>query len=282
MDTNKAIVITGTSTGIGRACALCLDKIGLTVYAGVRNLADGNSLKKEASDRLHPILLDVTDIKSIETAVNTITKETGGKLHGLVNNAGIGRGGALEVTPIEEIKKVMDVNVIGLMAVTKAFIPMLRKAKGRIINIGSTANYLAVPGSSAYSASKFAVRAITDVLRLELKHFGISVILISPGAIETSIWAKGLEYRKNLHKTIKPEIAELYTMLKKFGDRIYKEIEKIPAIDVAKEVMKALTSKKPKRYYIVGKDAKGAAMAAKLPTWFLDWLIYKRMHKMGR
>ena len=196
MENNKTIVITGTSTGIGKASALHLDKMGFKVYACVRKQVDGDNLKMEASDRLTPIILDVTDEESINSAANIIEKETDGKLFGLVNNAGVGIGGTLEVTPVKEIRKLMEVNVIGLLAVTKAFIPMLRKSKGRIINIGSTSSLLAFPGASAYSASKFAVRAITDSLRLELKPFGISVILVAPGAVESEIWKKGESLQK--------------------------------------------------------------------------------------
>jgi NAD(P)-dependent dehydrogenase (short-subunit alcohol dehydrogenase family) len=282
MDYNKTIVITGTSTGIGKACALYLDKMGFKVYAGVRKQADGDNLKKGDSDRLVPIILDVTDENSISKAAGIIEKETGGNLFGLINNAGIGRGGALEVTPVAEIRKLMAVNVIGLMAVTQAFIPMLRKGKGRIINIGSTSSLLAFPGASAYSASKFAVRAITDSLRVELKPFGMSVILVAPGAVESEIWEKGNAYKEKLRKTVKPEIARLYAPLIKFGDKLNAELKKIPAIEVAKAVVQALTSSKPKPYYIVGKDAKGAAKAAKFPKGFLDWIILKRIQKLGK
>jgi NAD(P)-dependent dehydrogenase (short-subunit alcohol dehydrogenase family) len=278
----KSIFITGTSTGIGRACALHLDKLGYQVFAGIRNTKDGKSLQDESSERLQPILLDVTDEDSITAAVTSIRHETNGVLHGLINNAGIGRGGALEATPVSEIRKVMDVNVIGLMAVTKAFIPLLRASKGRIINIGSTAGYLSTPGSSVYSASKFAVRALTDALRLELMPFGISVILVSPGAIESAIWEKGMAYREQLRKTVNPEIATLYAPLRRFGDRIYKNIKPIPAMVVAKAVAHALFTKRPKRYYIVGKDAKGAAKAAKLPKWLLDRIILKRIEKFSK
>jgi NAD(P)-dependent dehydrogenase (short-subunit alcohol dehydrogenase family) len=281
MDYNKAIVITGTSTGIGKACALHLDKVGFKVYAGVRKQADGDNLKKDASERLTPIIFDVTDVESIRAAVTIIEKETGGNVFGLINNAGKGRGGALEVTPVAEIHKLMEVNVIGLMAMTQAFIPMLRKGKGRIINIGSTSSLLAFPGASAYSASKFAVRAITDSLRLELKPFGMSVILVAPGAVESEIWDKGKAYKEKLRKTVKPEIAQLYAPLIKFGDKLNDELKKIPADEVAKSVAHAFTSKKPKRYYIVGNDAKGAAKAAKLPKGFLDWIILKRIQKLG-
>jgi NAD(P)-dependent dehydrogenase (short-subunit alcohol dehydrogenase family) len=282
MENNKAILITGTSTGIGKACALYLDQMGYKVYACVRHQHDGDRLKKEASETLTPILLDVTDSKSIRSATDFIKKETGGKLFGLINNAGIGRGGALEATPVKEIKKLMDINVIGLMAVTKAFIPMLRKAKGIIVNIGSTSSLLALPGASAYSASKFAVRAITDSLRLELKPFGISVILVAPGAIESKIWEKGKAYKEEMRKQVTPELAELYAPLKKFGDRISESVKKIPAIEVAKVVANAFSKSKPKRTYIVGNDAKGAAFVSRFPKSFLDLMILKRIEKLNK
>jgi NAD(P)-dependent dehydrogenase (short-subunit alcohol dehydrogenase family) len=239
MENKKAIVITGTSTGIGKACALHLDKMGFKIYAGVRKQVDGDNLKKEASERLTPIILDVTSEESIAAVSGLIEKETGGELFGLINNAGIGRGGALEVTPLAEVRKLMEVNVIGLMAVTQAFIPMLRKGKGRIINIGSTSSLLAFPGASAYSASKFAVRAISDSLRVELKPFGMSVILVAPGAVESEIWDKGKAYKAKLRKTVKAEIAQLYAPLIKFGDKLNEKIKKIPASEVAKQVAHA-------------------------------------------
>jgi short-subunit dehydrogenase len=262
---DKAIVVTGTSTGIGKACALSLDRLGYKIHAGVRKQAQCNNLKKEASSGHTSIILDVTDTDSISSAVRIIDKEIGGNLFGLINNAGIGRGGALEVTPVTEMRKLMDVNVICLMVVTQSFIPMLRTTKGRIINIGSTSGYLALPDGSLYSASKFAVRAITDSLRLELKPFDISVSLISPGAIESVIWEKEREYKDKLRKTINPDIAELYTQLRKFGDRLNREVKKIPAIEVVKVAANALKMDKPKRYYFIGNDVKGAEKISKMP-----------------
>ncbi len=282
MENSKAVVITGTSSGIGKACALYLDKMGFKVYAGVRKPADGDNLKKEASDRLTPIILDVTNSESIAAAVSFIEKDTGGEVFGLINNAGIGRGGALEVTPVAEIRKLMEVNVIGLMAVTQVFTPMLRKSKGRIINIGSTSSLLAFPGASVYCASKFAVRAITDSLRVELKPFDMKVILVAPGAIESEIWDKGKAYKEKLRKTIKPEIAQLYSPLIKFGDKLNERVKKIPASKVARDVAHALTSKRAKSYYLVGNDAKGAAKAAKLPKGIMDRILLKRIQKSGK
>ena len=280
MDSKKAIVITGASSGIGKACALHLDSLGFKVYAGVRKESDGESLKEQASPSLVPIILDVTDSDSITAASEIVERETDGSLYGLINNAGIGRGGVLEVTPVSEMRKLFEVNVIGLMAVTMVFIPMLRKAKGRIINVGSSASFLAFPGASVYSGSKFAVRAITDSLRVELKPYGISVILVAPGAVESEIWDKGQEYKEKLRETVKPELKELYAPFIRFGDKLNEEVKKIPALEVAKDVTKALTAKKPKLVYLVGHDAKVAAKAAKLPKSLLDWLILKHIQKM--
>lgn len=282
MNNNRAVLITGTSTGIGRTCALHLDKLGYKVYAGVRREEDGDSLKSEASENLTTVILDVTDNESIISAMSKIEQESEGKLFGLVNNAGVGISGVVEVTPIEEVRKVMDVNVIGLYAVTKAAIPLIRKGEGRIINIGSVSSFLAFPGASVYCASKFAVRAITDSLRVEMKLFDIPVVLVAPGAVESAIWEKSLTYKKKLRETVKPELAQLYEPFRKFGDKILDEVKPIPAIEVAKAVTHALSSNKPKVYYMVGKDAKGASKAAKLPKRFLDWMIMKHINQVSK
>jgi NAD(P)-dependent dehydrogenase (short-subunit alcohol dehydrogenase family) len=282
MISSRSILITGASTGIGRACALYLDKMGFKVYAGVRKQSDADNLKQDASGNLKTVILDVTNTQAISNAADYIKNETDASLYGLVNNAGIGRGGALEVTPMDEIRKLMEVNLLGLMAVTQSFIPMLRKSKGRIINIGSTSSYLAFPGACAYSASKFAVKAVTDSLRLELIPFGMKVILVSPGAVESAIWRKGTKYKEEMRKSVSPEIADLYSPLRRFGDKLNDQVKKIPAIEVAKVIHAALNSHKPKPYYIVGNDAKGAAKAARLPRRFLDWMILKRIQKLGK
>jgi short-subunit dehydrogenase len=277
----KTILITGSSTGIGRSCAIYLDKLGFKIYAGVRKQSDGDKLKEKGSDKLTPIILDVTDIESIRAIANIIENENNGDLFGLVNNAGIGLSGVVEVTPIDEIRKLMEVNVNGLLAVTQTMLPFLRKSKGRIINIGSTSSFIALPGASAYSASKFAVRAITDSLRRELKHLGVYSILIAPGAVQSEIWEKRIIYKTELRKRVKPEIAENYKTLARFGDRIEHELKKIPATEVAKVVAAALTSSKPKFYYPVGSDARGAVIASLFPKRFLDWIIMKKINQLG-
>jgi len=282
MNENKAILISGFSTGIGKACAFHLDKLGFKVYAGIRKQADVDILKEKASDKLSPMILDVTDTESIENAVTIIERGNDGELFGLINNAGIGLSGVVEVTPVDEIRKLMEVNVIGLLALTKAMIPLLRKGKGRIINIGSPSGLIALPGVSVYAASKFAVRAITDSLRVEVKSFGVKVILVSPGPTDSEIWKKVKAYKKDLRKNVKPEIAEHYISFAKFGDKMEKELKTMPANVVAKTVTKALMSAKPNLFYNVGSDAKGAAFFAKLPKRLTDWMILKRINQLAK
>ena len=159
---------------------------------------------------------------------------------------------------------------------------MIREGKGRIINIGSGSSFLAFPGASVYCASKFAVKAITDSLRVEMKLFDIPVSLVAPGAIESAIWEKSRAYKKKLRESVKPELAQLYDPFRKFGDKLIDEVKPIPAIEVAKAVTHVLTSSKPKVYYIVGKDAKGLSKAAKLPKKLLDWMIMKHVNKYSK
>jgi len=276
---HRAVVVTGASTGIGKAIALALDAEGFRVFAGVRNQADGTALSGEASDALTPVHLDVTDESSIARAVETVTAQTNGELFALVNNAGVGLGGPLELVPISETRKLMEVNVIGLLATTQAFAPLLRKTRGRIVNIGSLAGIIAVPGASSYAASKFAVQAITDSLRAELKPFGILVTIVDPGAIESALWEKGRAQKKAIFDATPQELIDLSAPLIEIGKRLGENPRDIqPASSVAKDVVHALSSRKPKVRYLVGPGPKKAANLARLPVRFRDWLIDRFMN----
>jgi len=277
----KSILVTGASTGIGKACALHLDKMGFMVFAGVRKDKDKDTLNLEASDKLKPIILDVTKEETIVDAVEIISNETEYPLFGLVNNAGIGISGVLEATPETEFRKLLEVNVIGLHAVTRALLPLLRRNKGRIINIGSSASFMAGPGASSYAASKFAVRAISDSLRLELKPFGMFVSLVAPGAIESEIWNKAKIYKEKLRKNAAPELREAYKLFVKAGDKMVGFIKPIPALEVANAVTHGLTSKKPKYLYLVGNDAKKAYKSSILPKRLFNWLVMKHITKVA-
>ena len=276
--TQRAVVVTGASTGIGKTIALALDAHGFRVFAGVRKETDGLVLSRQARHGLTPVLLEVTDESAIGRAVEAVAARAQGQLHGLVNNAGLGLGGPLELVPIPKTRELFEVNVIGLLAVTKAFLPLLRKARGRVVNIGSLAGILAMPGASSYAASKFAVQAITDSLRLELEPFGVQVTIVDPGAIESALWEKGRAQKKAIFAAASKELMDLYAPLIEIGNRLGEQPRGIlPASCVAGEVVHALTSKKPKVRYLVGPGPKKAVKLARFPVRMRDSLLRRFM-----
>jgi NAD(P)-dependent dehydrogenase (short-subunit alcohol dehydrogenase family) len=279
--TGGAVLITGSSTGIGAACALHLDRLGYQVFAGVRRDADGDTLRTQASERLTPIHVDVTDEASIAAAKARLESGTGeGGLAGLVNNAGIAVAGPLEILPLEEFRRQLEVNVVGQLAVTQALLPLLRKARGRIVMMGSISGRLATPFIGAYAVSKFALEAMTDALRVELIPWGIEVSIIEPGSIATPIWEKSRQHSGAIVRRIPPDRRELY-------HRAYDAMRTaaaragqsgVPASEVAKTVEHALTARKPRTRYLVGKDAKMRARLSKfLPDRMRDRLILKHL-----
>lgn len=281
----KSVVITGASTGIGEACALRMDRHGWKVFAGVRKEADGEKLKTEASDTLTPIIIDVTDQPTINAAAEAVRAAVGDAgLDGLVNNAGVGYGGPLEFMDIEELRQQLEVNVIGQVAVTQAFMPLIRKAKGRIVNMGSIGGRMATPFIGPYNASKFAMEALTDSLRQELHPWGIQVSIVEPGSIATPIWEKS---QKRVDE-IKEEMPEEAMML--YGDTV-DAIEKalydfeqagIPPDDVAKFVEHALSARTPKTRYVVGRDAQLQRVLAKwAPDRVRDSLVRRQLGLPG-
>lgn len=276
------IVITGASSGIGRAVALQMDQQGCRVFAGVRKEVDGEALKKMASERLTPIPLDVTDDDSIATAVATVTDATSGELSGLVNNAGLSLNGPLELVPVPDIRKLMDVNVIGLLAVTKAFLPLLRRSRGRIVNISSGHGLLAVPDKSVYAASKFAVQAISDSLRVELRPFGVSVSCIAVGKVDTAVLGKIVADRDRMIRETDPAIVDLYSPLIEFFDREVKDLPGIAPREVGGVVAEALMSVKPKAHYLIGPGARKMRNLARLPVGLRDILLYKAIYSRRR
>jgi len=275
----RTVVITGASTGIGKATALHLDRLGFKVFAGVRRESDGDALTSEGSPRLTPLNLDVTDGDSIAAGVSEVDGQTQGELFGLINNAGLSLNGPLELVQVSEIKKLMEVNVIGLLAVTKAFIPLLRKGKGRLINISSGHGLLAIPDKSVYAASKFAVQAISDSLRVELRPFDVSVSNLVVGKVDTAVLGKILAEREAMVKASDPDIVELYRPLFEFFDGEVKNLPGIPPNEVGKIVARALTSERPKAEYLVGPGARKMKNLARLPRGLRDWMMCQALYK---
>jgi NAD(P)-dependent dehydrogenase (short-subunit alcohol dehydrogenase family) len=271
------ILVTGCSTGIGRACALGFAELGYRVFAGVRKASDGEALRAHCADRIESVLLDVTSAESIAGAVATVGDQP---LAGLVNNAGIATMGPLELLPVAAWRRQFEVNVIGLVAVTQACIPLLRRGPGRIVNIGSIAGRSALPGSGAYDATKFAVEAITDVLRMELHAWGISVSVVEAGAVATAIWEKSLRDVDDLARRVPAERYALYDGLMKTLRKEAGEAARTaaPASAVVRAVVHALTARRPRTRYLVGRDAWMWLFLNCLPTRWRDRLILSQVH----
>ena len=256
-----AALITGASSGIGRAAALRLEAEGWAVFAGVRDPAAGDGLAEAATGAgvLEPVRLDVTNQGSIEATRSEIAERVGdGGLRGLVNNAGIGSGGPLEYVPLDYLREVLEVNAIGQVAVTQAMLPLLRSGAGRIVFTSSDNGRWAPPYMGPYSASKFALEAIGDTFRLELRRTKIPVSIIEPGSIKTSIWDKGIDGIAGGDLKLGPDSSEHYgdvtTVLRNAMEE--GKANGIPPERVADAIHHALTARRPKTRYRIGRDAR--------------------------
>ncbi len=257
--TDAAVVVTGTSTGIGRATALLLDRLGYRVFAGVRRGEDADSLSAEASSQLVPLLLDVTDASAVECAAKDVDAAVGERgIAGLVNNAGIGFGGPVEFVDLDAMRHGYEVNVFGPLAMIRAFMPLVRRARGRVINVSSGAGKVVTPLLGPYCSSKFALEAISDALRMEVRGSGIAVSVIEPGFIDTPMQSKGQSDAERMRGELPEEGRKLYghaidklrENISRFGKRA------APPEAVASAIHRALTAERPKTRYTVGSDAK--------------------------
>jgi NAD(P)-dependent dehydrogenase (short-subunit alcohol dehydrogenase family) len=277
----RSCLITGASTGIGEACALRLDAAGWRVFAGVRRDADAARLKTQLSERSQPVIVDVTDETSIARAVADIAsvlRDDG--LAGLVNNAGIAVSGPLEFLPLEEFRHQLDVNVTGQLAVTQACLSLLRRSRGRIVFMGSIAGRVALPMLGPYSASKHALEALADALRLELQPWGMHVSIVEPGSIATPIWNKGQDAATRASSRFPTAAEQLYSVAFQAIRKAAADAARrgIPPDKVAIVVEHALTSPAPRTRYLVGSDAKlRARIRALVPDRLRDRLVTRAL-----
>jgi NAD(P)-dependent dehydrogenase (short-subunit alcohol dehydrogenase family) len=266
------VVVTGASSGIGEACARTLAQAGFRVLAGVRQDADAERVAA-LHDRVEAVRVDVSDQATVADLGQRVGSEP---LAGLVNNAGISVSGPLEFVPLDEWRRQLDVNVIGQVAVTQALLPALRRARGRIVNIGSVGGKVAAPLLSPYAASKFALEGITDSLRRELRPLGVHVAIVEPGAIATRIWEKGVAAADELLASAPAEAEAIYgptiAAIRKQATKATEEA--IPPEEVAKAVEHALTADRPRTRYPVGRDARQRIrLAGLLPDRAFDALM---------
>jgi NAD(P)-dependent dehydrogenase (short-subunit alcohol dehydrogenase family) len=254
-----------------------MDAGGWRVFAGVRREEDAQALREAGSERMMPLLLDVTDAGQVAAAAQRIDEEVGeAGLDGLVNNAGIAVPGPLEALPIDDFRRQVEVNLTSHVTVTQAMLPAIRKARGRIVFITSIGGLMAFPMFGAYHAAKFGLEAVGDVFRRELRQWGISVSVIEPGSIDTPIWERGDREVDAFLARISDRERQLY------GDSMtaYREVAKrtgargIAAEKVARTIDRALSARRPRTRYLVGADARGQALLSRaLPDRLVDRLI---------
>jgi NAD(P)-dependent dehydrogenase (short-subunit alcohol dehydrogenase family) len=272
-------LITGSSSGIGRASAIALATAGWTVFAGVRDMAVGEELARTSlAGRIHALQLDVTDAAQIESARVMVEQEAAGSLDALVNNAGVGLSGPLELIPEADLRGLFDVNLFGQIAVTRALLPALRRARGRIVLVSSVGGRVALGFSAPYGASKHAVEAVGDALRVELYSSGVQVALVEPGSMKTPIWEKNRVEAERMK--IPPELSEEYGWVPAAMVRALRKTAErgVPAERVAKTIARALVAPRMKSRYVVGRDARAMLLARRvLPDHLFDRIVRRSL-----
>ena len=274
-----AVLVTGASSGIGEATARELVAHGFDVVAGVRRDEDAERLRASVGG-LEPVELDITDADAVAAVAERLAARDRGRLAGLVNNAGVVVSGPLEFLEADELRRQFEVNVFGHMTVIRALLPLLRTARGRVVNVGSIGGRLGFPFIAPYHASKAALDSLTTSLRREVRPWGIRVALIEPGTIATPIWEKGLRYVDELERRMPPEGIELYGRALQASTEITERMTgaAAPPALVGRAALHALTARRPRRRYLVGRDARAlAAMTRVLPAKAMDAAVSRQM-----
>jgi NAD(P)-dependent dehydrogenase (short-subunit alcohol dehydrogenase family) len=273
------VVITGASSGIGAAAVQAAAAAGLEPWAGVRKPADAERLRAAG---LRPLTIDVTDADSIAAAAAEVAAAAGPRgVAGLVNNAGIAVPGPVEYVALDELRRQLEVNLVGQVAAIQAFLPLLRAGHGRIVNVSSIGGRVALPLMAPYSASKFGLEAVSDSLRRELRGQGVGVSVVEPGSVKTPIWDKGLSDADDLEASMPPEGHRLYGGLVRALRNEVEVIQQRRGIEpdeVAAAILHALTAARPRTRYLVGRDAKIQGLVARLiPDRWFDALVARQM-----
>lgn len=282
----KSVVITGASSGIGRSCVVRMNRAGWQVFATVRKESDRDKLRNNFGTNVYPVLMDVEHASSISSAAREIESQLSGRgLDGLVNVAGIGMVRPIEYAPMQDFRQIFEVNFFGQVATIQAFLGLLRKSHGRIVNITTVGVNLALPFGGLLNASKSAFAKISDTLRLEMRPFGVRVSAIEPGAIATPAVDKTLGDLEQVIRNLPPDAQAQYgAMIRNTGRRGY-EMEKngsSPDV-VAAAVHHALTASRPRIRYRVGKHAKLLSTLPKiLPERIMDALLLRMLGISGK
>jgi NAD(P)-dependent dehydrogenase (short-subunit alcohol dehydrogenase family) len=263
------VLITGASRGIGRAAALRLAGSGWDVVAGVRNAADGEAIRAE-NGRITPWVLDVASADDVARLAEL------GDLDAVVNNAGYALDGPVEGLDLDALRRQFEVNVFGQVAVTQRVLPMLRRSKGRIVFTSSISGRVSTPMTGAYNASKFALEAIADALRVELRPWRIRVVLVEPGPVTTDLWGHAPEQHEATLAALDPQIRSLYSGHLANVPKVIKTMQRIGVAPdkVVDRIERALTARRPRaRYHVNPGSGVQLATAAVTPTPVFDAVV---------
>ncbi len=276
----KSVLISGASSGIGKALSLELDRRGYQVFAGVRNHTDADALRSQASPQLTPVMLDITQSEMISNTIRQVSEKNGGELFCLINNAGISNSGAMEFMPLQDFRYQMEVNLCGQLALSQACLPMLRNSLGRIIFVSSVSGRLVTAFNGPYAASKAALVAVADALRLELAPWHVYISVMIVGSVQTPIWEKGSIKAVEILHRMPPEAWKLYGNAQKRAGVFYTQTGRngMCVEKVVKVFVNLLDQAHPKSYILVGQDAVILELLSKLlPIRLRDWLIRRQM-----
>jgi NAD(P)-dependent dehydrogenase (short-subunit alcohol dehydrogenase family) len=267
------VLVTGAGRGIGRATALRLAATGWDVVAGVRRAHDGEALASEGGERIVPIQLDVTDSDQVAALPEALPA----RLEGVVNNAGVVVSGPVEALPVDELRRQMEVNLIGQVAVTQAVMKQVRSARGRVVFVSSLSGRVATPMTGAYNASKFALEALADSLRMEVRPWGVRVVLVEPGQVDTDLWQGAEGAFDEAVAGLEPLQRELYRKhIERWRRKVIPASQRLaaPVDDVAATIERSLSVRRPKARYVVGTGPKvQGVLSALTPTAVRDMLL---------
>jgi NAD(P)-dependent dehydrogenase (short-subunit alcohol dehydrogenase family) len=275
------VLVTGTSTGIGRALALHLDELGFRVFATVRSEKDAAQWRSRPSGAVTPVLLEVGDPASVARARLEVERAVGAAgLFALVNNAGMSFRAPLETVRLDDFRALFEVNVLGALAVTQAFLPLLRQSRGRIVNVGSLTSFLVTPFHGPYSASKACLSALSRALRLELEPLGVQVSLMLVGGVRTALWDKVERLTEEASRGAPPEVMALYAdrQRRALGHFMRRGRAGLTPEEAARHIARAITDRRPSDVYFVGRNVRRYAFLSRvLPGRTFDRLILRSL-----
>lgn len=274
----ELVVVTGTSSGIGRATAERLAADGFHVLAGVRRQEDADKIRRH---NIEPVIVDITNLDTLKALAERVKHDPLGRsLRAVVNNAGIAVNAPLEMVPLDEFRRQIEVSVIGQVAVIQALTPALLNSGGRVVNIGSLGGKISMPGFGIYSAAKYAMEAVNDSLRREMSSFGLKVIMITPGGVSTGLTEQGITTAERLAKLMTPDQHRRHDRL---FDAVKAQAETwakdgIRPEKVAAVVSQAIHASKPRTRYTAGRDSALLTRLVRiLPDKLLDRMLRSQM-----